>query len=267
MSKKLKLWTGLGLCATLVASAATASPQHSHKMHNAGPAKHLQLADASGGEGEGEGMSAAGAGDDVAFAVLLGLVEGHLRAGTTLYRAGEIDMCKTHIKHPGDEIYVDLKPLLDARGSKGFAAELDAVAAAVEAGKPSDEVDAHAATLFAAIDSIRPTKEAAPVTAVIKDLIRTAAEEYEIGVKGGKIDNVHEYQDAWGFTQTSKAMLAGLSAEAKTEHASEVAAIEAELAVLDALWPDLAGKAPVTGEAKTLFAAAAKIELIGLGMK
>jgi hypothetical protein len=267
MSKKLNLWTGLGLGATMVASAAIAAPHGSHKILNAPHAKHFQLADTGEGGGEGEGAAAGGTNDDVTFATMLGLVEGHMRAGTALYRAGEADMAKTHMKHPADEIYADLKPLLEARGSKGFATELEAVAAAVEAGKPSADVDALVETLFASIAAIRPTKEAAPVTMVIKDLLRTAGEEYAIGVKDGKIDNVHEYQDAWGFTQTAKVMLAGLSADEKTEHADEISKIETELASLDTLWPDIAGKAAVTTKADALFAAAAKIELIGLGMK
>jgi hypothetical protein len=267
MSNKLKLWTGLGLGASLVASAAIAAPYVSHKMLNAPHAKQFQLADSGEGGGEGEGAESGTANDDVTFSTLLGLVEGHMRAGTALYRAGEADMAKTHMKHPGDEIYGDLKPLLDARGLKGFAPELEAVAAAVEAGKPAAEVDALVETLFAAIASTRPTKEAAPTAEVIKNLIRTAAEEYAIGVKDGKLDNVHEYQDAWGFTQTAKAMLVNLSAEEKAEHAGDIAKIEAELASLDALWPDLAGKTPVSGKAEVLFGAAAKIELVGLAMK
>jgi hypothetical protein len=267
MSNKLKLWTGLGLGATLVASAAIAAPHGSHKMLNAPHAKHFLLADSGEGGGEGEGGESSAGNDDVTFSTLLGLVEGHIRVGTALYRTGEADMAKTHMKHPSDEIYGDLKPLLDARGSKGFAPELEAVAVAVEAGKPAAEVDALAEALFAAIAATRPVKEAAPAAEVIKNLIRTAGEEYALGVKDGKLDNVHEYQDAWGFTQTAKAVLANLSTEEKAEHAGNIAKIEAELASLDALWPDLAGKTPVSGKAEVLFAAAAKIELAGLAMK
>jgi hypothetical protein len=264
MTKTLKLWTGLGITAGLVAVSVQAGAATPHQHENG---KLIQLAQ-SGEGGEGGEGGAAAAGGDAGFLALLGYVEGHMRVGTALYSMGEVEHAKTHMKHPADEIYTELKPLLDQRGLAGFASELEAVSAAVEAGKPADEVMTLVETLFTAIHAQRPSQLTGPLAAeTVKQMVRTAAEEYAIGVKEGKIDNVHEYQDAWGFVQTAQQLIASLPQAEQDSHRDALGNITAELNALDPLWPDIAGKAPVTGSADTLFAAAAKIELAALSMK
>lgn len=93
------------------------------------------------GEG-GEAGALAAENPKVAILTALGLVEGHLWVGLATYRASQAEEAKTHMKHPGDELYADLEPLLTAQGLPGFAEELTALAEAVEGGGPPAEAEA-----------------------------------------------------------------------------------------------------------------------------
>jgi hypothetical protein len=262
----IRFWTQLGAAAALTAGSLSTAAQPSLHVADAIVAQPglLHLADTAG---EGEGAEAEVSQDDAAYAAQLGYVLGHMRVGTALYAKGEADMSKTHMKHPRDEIYAELEPVLKARKAPGFATELDALASAVKAGAPVAEAETKFAALETAIAKNMPAMSASLAAKTAQLMVRTAAEEYEIGVKNGKIDNLHEYQDAWGFVETAKVMLAGLPAAERAEHKAQIEAIEAEITNLTSLWPDIAGKAEVKGDAKQLFAAAAKIELQALAME
>ena len=264
MEYKMKLWVGLGLAASLATSGMVQANGTKHIDHG-----NILLAEASGEGGEGGGEAGTDAGaegpDDAAYLVSLSLMEGHMRVGTELYGMGEADMAKTHMKHPRDEIYTALEPALLARKAPDFAGALDAVGQTVNAGGDAAEAKQRFQDFEKAIHAARPQAlEAATAAKAVVQLIRTAAEEYAIGIKDGKIDNLHEYQDAWGFTQVAAQILASLSDEERAEHKNEIAGLEAEIAGLAGLWPDLAGKKPVTTTAKALFVAAAKMELLAL---
>jgi hypothetical protein len=263
MEHKIKLWVGLGLGLGLATSLATGNMVQASGTPHANHGKIL-LADASGeggeGGGEGGGDATAKGSDDTAFLVSLSLMEGHMRVGTELYGRGEAEMAKTHMKHPRDEIYTALEPALKARKAPDFAAALDAVGQAVNAGGSAEEVKKLYDVFADALHLARPPSlEASTAANAAVQLVRTAAEEYAVGVKDGKIDNIHEYQDAWGFTQVAAQILATLSEAERTEHQKEIEGLEAEIAGLAALWPDLAGKA--------LFVAAANMELLALDIK
>jgi hypothetical protein len=266
MVQNIKLWVGLGIAASLVAGAqahAGQSPLH------AGNGKILLAQNGGeGGEG-GEGGSGAGDGlNDAIFLSQLALIEGHMLVGAELYKAGEAEMAKTHMKHPRDEIYESLESTLAIRKSPDFAVALDAVGNAVTAGAPAEEVGRLHAAFAEAIHKARPQSlEAATAANAAIALVRTAAEEYEEGVKDGKIVELHEYQDAWGFVRVAAQILASLSDEERNEHKVEIGKMETELGKLGKLWPDVAGKMPVNGSAKDLFAAAARMELAALEIK
>jgi hypothetical protein len=217
-----------------------------------------------GGEG-GEGTAGAGAAGPTALLVALGLVEGHIRAGAALYAMGEQAMAASHMKHPGDEIYADLVPMLEAAGAEGFAVELEALAAAVESGAEQPAVTDAEAAVVRRIESARGASGASPYerARAIEALVRTAAEEYAIGIVDGQVANLHEYQDAWGFVQVAKEQAARL-ADADPEVA---AALGEALAATDALFPGLAPQGTVDGDAGILLGAAARIELAGLQLR
>ncbi|MFN2330103.1 MAG: hypothetical protein ABR612_14425, partial [Chromatocurvus sp.] len=140
----------------------------------------------AGGEGEGEGEGAARPADlktdDQAY---LGLIRGHLRVGHELHRAGHTDMATTHIKHPRDELYAGLVPALQTRGAATFDDELSMLAERVTSdASPSAVAEAYLA-LESGITDAETVAGASLKTSLlsIMDLIRTAGEEYALGVE------------------------------------------------------------------------------------
>lgn len=267
MAKTLKFWTGLGIAAvsgTIVAEAATLDAAVKPLKEPSG--KSILLADSSGEAGESGGLAT---GDDRSdYLKDLGLVEGHMLAGVALYKAGDLAAAKTHMKHPGDEIYAELMPHFARLGVKGFADELEAVAKSIEANATAGEVDRLMAELHAEIVESRSAALTARETAkVISLLLREAAEDYEKGIKEGQVADAHEYQDAWGFTQSAKSVLADLAEAEREEHPGPIGEITAELAKAEAVFPDVSGKQAGTADSSVLAIAASNVELIASSIK
>lgn len=271
---KIRVVTPKGWSALTLAGAAFG-------LAVAGPAKAgplpqgpetLWLAQATeGGEG-GEGGEAGtqASGDEVVeFLTDLGLIEGHLRAGVALYRAGLADQAASHMKHPQDEIYDELSYHLADFGAKGFADELTALAGAVEGGQPVETVEAALAEVLKEIAEARDhagASEAAEAQAMVA-ILRQAADEYGAGVKDGNVAALHEYQDAWGFVEVVRAQAEHMAGE---DDAAEKAFGQKALAALDearVALPDVSPEGRTLGDASALHAAAATVELAAYRLK
>ena len=271
-----RLWRSFALAgaAALVSTAPLAADTMAKHDQTAMGAK-LWLAQATteggeGGEGGEAGAAAAPAAEDAAtgYLPMLLLIEGHLQVGVALYRDGKPDLAITHMKHPKDEIYTELEAELTEYGAAGFATELDSLAAAVEAGKPVAEVDAAFAAVVAKISDAKAKGDTAPrnVFNAIVTTVRIAADEFGIGIVDGKVANLHEYQDAWGFILASKDSATRLAA---SDDPDVKAAAEKTLAALAEAETAFNGLAPeaVEGNAFILMSAAAKIELAASRIK
>jgi hypothetical protein len=105
------------------------------------------------------------------------------------------------------------------------------------------------------------------MTSAVVILLRKAADDYGSAVTGGSVQMPKEYQNAWGFAQAAKNLMADLSAKEREEHPGPLAEIDAALANLEPLWPDLAGVKPLSADQHLLAAAAAKVELASLAIK
>ncbi|MFQ5564429.1 MAG: hypothetical protein ACE5FO_12780 [Parvularculaceae bacterium] len=272
MARRLKLLTGLSTLALSGALALSACGGEGEAEGAEGEGARVlaassegEGAEGEGGEGEGESEGAASADpvtDDVEYLKRLGLVRGHLVAFIELTRAGAPDAAATHAKHPQSELYADLIPAFEARGKKGFADALDALNDAAASGADVE------AAYAAAKDAIRAT---APKTSnrnellAIAGLVRTAAEEFAIGVgEDGEISNAHEYQDAYGFVTVAGQFLDSLSTEDKAE-ADAIAFAKEQVEGLSAAFPGWRAER-TDGETSLLFGAAARIEIAALGL-
>ncbi|SHJ22633.1 hypothetical protein SAMN04488012_10647 [Palleronia salina] len=206
-----------------------------------------------GGEG-GERGAMPGPSDAAQLLLALGLIEGHLTAGAAVRAEGETEIAMTHMKHPEDEIYSDLVPQLEAAGAEGFAAELQALTAAVQDG---GDVEAARDAAQAKIEAARDAADATQADRVraIAALTRVAADEYDIGIAAdGSISNLHEYQDAWGFIQVANRMAERL--EPGETRDKVVAALAPTADVFPAILP----QGTVEGSADVLYGAAARID-------
>ena len=225
------------------------------------------------GEGEGEGEGAAATeltSDDLAYLTHLSLIKGHLYVGAELYKAGHIEHAKTHMKHPESELYADLVPALEARGTAGFAKELTAVSDAVNEEKGVEAVQTALDTLLAAIDTNAMAVSETSATPAEKlklvvQLLRTAADEYAIAVVDGKMENAHEYQDAFGFTTIATDLVEGIESDESAVTDAKAATL-AILADVKPHWPGLIPPETLKTEAGALYGAAAQIELLALGL-
>lgn len=272
MRKQIRVWSSLGLAA-LAGSQATqaANTDEVAKGIQATPQAYMQLAENSGeGEGgEGEGAAASSEMDDAAYLTQLALMQGHLRVGTELYAVGAADMAVTHMKHPSDELYAGLKEAFEKRGVKGFDRELETLAKAVETKAPAEEVAAaRAAVDMAIVKAMAAAKSDGSTTLqAVVGLLREAGEEFEVGVKDGKIVNLHEYQDAYGFTAIARDMTEAAKATAKPEQKAVFDTVLAEIDKLKGVWPDISGEKPPGGDAKAILVAASKVELASYDLK
>ena len=130
------------------------------------------------------------------------------------------------------------------------------------------EVEAAYNAVIAKIEAARTsgTISARATFDAIIAVTRVAAEEYAVGVVDGKIVELHEYQDAWGFVETAKSLADGLAGSADPDISA--AAVKARQA-LDGTATAFAGLVPeaISGEGNEIIAAAGAIELAASGIK
>ena len=222
---------------------------------------------------EGEGAATAGAElatDDVGYLTRLGLIRGHLAVGYALYQQELPLLSETHMKHPREEIYASVVPAFEARGCDGFANDLTALTEAVTARAAQEQVAAIYEGLTANIarcEQPASTSDPAVLAKVIENLLRTAGVEYQIGVIDGAIDNLHEYQDAWGFTQVADAWARSAAFVDSASAAAVAAQLQDIIAGLEGLWPSLNPEAGVDEDAARLFGAAARVQIAALPLR
>ncbi len=205
--------------------------------------------------------------DKSAYLTQLWLIEGHLRAGTQLYAAGEAAMAATHMKHPEDELYADIKPAFAVYGASGFEGELRAIAADVVGAAETEIVQTHFADLRRAIAdaAARAKPNFADELRAAAQTLRVAAEEYDHGVKDGAIVNIHEYQDAHGFTATIVERLTALTPTIPAEENAIAGALEAARTAA-AVTPSVLPPAEITARSEIISEAATQIESIALSL-
>lgn len=268
MYEKRKVWLAVG-AAVLGTTAAHAAHADLEPLQQQNMTIVAPFAGAGEGEGEGEGE---GSGvvdlrvNDSAYLARLGLIRGHLYVGKKLYDQGHLAMAKTHMKHPEDELYAALVPAFSARGVEGFGTQLSALADAVNNEQGDDAVNAAYDDLLVAITATEQVQEKAvkDVLMSLSTMLLTAAAEYDIGVKSGEVVNVHEFQDAYGFTTIAKARIGELTEVQKDANAAALAEVEEILAGLPELWPTITPAGTVEGDSSELYGAAARIELATL---
>ena len=126
----------------------------------------------------------------------LAFMSGHVSAGIALYHAGELKMAASHLMHPVSETPADERIGLN---DIGFNLEIfESVSAALETHESEaillpllEEAEKH-------LDVMREKAGGDPIK-IIRFLLETSVEEYSVGVRDGKLTDVGEYQDAFGF--------------------------------------------------------------------
>lgn len=201
--------------------------------------------------------------DDVEYIHQLGLIRGHLIAFMDLYRAGAKDMAMRHAKHPSNEIYNDLVPAFEARGLDGFSDELSVI---LDIAMANGAVDDAYTEFVMRVDAHMPGAPVSINLLAIAAMIETAGEEYALGVDvDGKIVQPHEYQDAYGFLNAARELLA--SEETTDINESEAITLAHEqldqaLGQFSALLVE-----ETEGQVSVIYQAASTIEAVGLALR
>jgi len=275
METRNRIWVGLGV--VVAASAAfyigTNSDSDMAGMDHSVMAgmDHSVMAGAEGGGKGGEegGSTEDAIASDAVYLGQLAFIRGHLNVGVNLYREGLVEAAATHMKHPGDELYADLLPAIEARGAEDFADQLETLALAVENQQPLSDVEQANTNLLEAIaaaESVVTEQDARTLGAVIVDLVRTAAAEFDIATADdGALENEHEYQDSLGFVRIANDLLEVLAG--KTDNADAVAAIRVQLETLLPIWPSLQAPQHLATEPSVIYGAASRIETAVLSLQ
>lgn len=264
----LRLWTTLALAA----GATTATGQAIAPTFAVPAISPFVLVQSGGEAGEagegGEAGALATVDGSVALLAALGLIEGHLRTGMALLATADAAGSGIHANHPREEIYADIEPLLEAQGVAAFADELAALSDAVASGASAAATQAAFDALLARFAEVRDAASPADRLTALSQVLRTAADEYGIGVVDGAIANLFEYQDAYGFVQMARAeaeRLAALPDPAAAAAGTEVRGFLADTEAAFARGVAPVGAMPTDGVPR-LSGAAARIELAALAL-
>jgi hypothetical protein len=286
MKTKSKIWLGVGAFvvvgsgatggAPLAAEAASGvSAQRAPAMATATPhlgrivvaqhAGHDQPTNNEAGEG-GESKGLANLPPELAFAVRIALLRGHLLIGDELVKQQQWNAALPHFLHPTEEIYGDLKDQLGDYQVPAFDAALKALSDVVKA-KKGDYAKAIKAVndALAAADAGMKAKQQANwpgfVVEAAVEAIKSATGEYQQAIVGGKIAKPVEYQDARGFIWQGDRMIESVAVDAQKKDPAALAQVRAGLAELKKAFPSAMPPLTLIKDHATVLGDVAGIEL------
>ena len=105
-------------------------------------------------------------------------------------------MAAPHLLHPVSETHKSERDGLEELGFKSFLFE--EVSLAIETKKPASEVKDLLTESRNNLSFLSKKVGGDPIE-IIKFLLKTSNEEYNLAFTSGKLKNFGEYQDAWGF--------------------------------------------------------------------
>src|SRR5262245_45689880 len=194
------------------------------------------------GEG-GESKGIANLPPELAFAVRLALLRGHLLVGDELVSQKQWNAALPHFLHPLEELYDDLRDPLAEYNVPPFEDALQTLAQIVKAKKGGNEYlrafkavnDAAVAADAAVRDKQADTSGFVAEAAI--ETIKSAASEYENAIVGGSLAKPVEYQDARGFIWHAERMIESVAAGLQTKDANALKQVRAGFAELKRIFP------------------------------
>jgi hypothetical protein len=282
MRTKTKIWLGVGAFVVIETTATGGSARlgpetfawlsarphlpavaaAAGRMHVAQDADHARDA----GEG-GEAGTLAGLPPELAFAVRVALLRGHLVVGDELVKQQQWNAALPHFLHPTEEIYGDIQGELAGYNVPPFDGALRALAQAVKGRKGgADYVKALKAVndALAAADAgmkARQSNWSGFVVEAAVEALKAASGEYQQAIVGGRIAKPVEYQDARGFVWEAERMIESVAADLQKQNAPALREVRAGMAELKLAFPSsIPPRTPVKDHA-TLLGDVSRIEL------
>ena len=252
-----EMFPGLSAGPRLPAAAATAG-----RMHITQDADHARDA----GEG-GEVGTLAGLPPELAFAVRVALLRGHLLVGDELIKQQQWNAALPHFLHPTEEIYGDIQGELAGYNVPPFDGALKALAQVVKGRKGGAD---YAKALKAVDDALaaadagmkaRQSNWSGFVVEAAVEALKAASGEYQQAIVGGRIAKPVEYQDARGFIWQAERMIESVAADLQKQNAPALREVRAEMAELKLAFPSpMPPRTPVKDHA-TVLGDVSRIEL------
>ena len=284
MRTKSKIWLGVGVCVVAGTTASAAvkpvaamlAPRSSEagpRMEAANPgaattapipvAQHIEPGKEAGEGGEGKGL--ANLPTDLAFAVRIALLRGHLLVGDELVKQQQWNAALPHFLHPTEEIYDDIKVQLDDYNLPQFDGALKALADAVKSKRADYAIRLKAVNdALAAVDANMKANLdnwAGFVVEAAVEALKAATGEYQLAIVNGRIAKPVEYQDARGFIWQAQRMIDGVAPNLQKKDPAALGAVRTGLAELKKAFPSaVPPKLPVKDHAAVL-ADVARIEV------
>lgn len=224
MARKLKIWAGLGMAlAVLPTQASFVTPAAAASVAGeAGETATVAHADSSQAE----------------YIAALGLLEAYVQLADKLKSADA--------KKRAQELVVELTPNLTKHKTQITAVALSKMS-----------------TTHHAIKIARGTGEdvaAHHMVMAVVQLLHRSSEEYLASDPSAKPGVLSGQQKAWGLVQAARSIMKDVTPAERAEHKAPLAEVDAALAKLDVLWPDLKSNRPSQQDPHLLAAAAAKVE-------
>jgi hypothetical protein len=194
------------------------------------------------GEG-GESQGLANLPPDLAFAVRVTLLRGHLLVGDELVRQQQWNAALPHFLHPTEEIYGDIRDQLAGYRVPPFDGSLKALSDVVKAKKGGAEytkaLKAVHDALGAADAGMKARQSDWPgfVVEAAVEALKAATGEYQQAVVGGKIAKPVEYQDARGFILQADRMIESVAPDLQRKDSAALDQVRAGLAELKKAFP------------------------------
>jgi hypothetical protein len=232
--------------------------QHDHAAPAQAPA-------AQGGEG-GEGNAIANLPPELAFAVRIALIRGHLGVGDELVKQKQWNAALPHFLHPIEELYGDIRDVVSNYKTPQFEDALKTLADAVKA--------KNSAAYAKALKPVNDAMAAADIGLMAKEAdwpgfmaeagietIKTSAEEYMEALDGRRIVKPVEYQDARGFIWQGDRMIESVAPALQAKDAEALKQVRAGIVELKKIFPAPMPPRMAVEDHAALLAIIAKIEL------
>jgi len=181
---------------------------------------------------------------DLAFGRSIALIRGHLLAGEELVAQRRWNEAYPHFSYPTEEIYGVIREQLRTYRTPPFDGALKALARAVKFHSsrqyPKDLAKVDAA-LTAADAGLKASEADWPyfTVAVVVEVVRTAANEYEDAIADGQIVHAVGYRTARGFILQADRMIEDAAQQLPPADAPALAEIRARVAQFKAAFATL----------------------------
>ena len=191
----------------------------------------------------GQVPALAGLNEEQAYLANIAMIRGHLNVGNELYAAGKASDSLPHFLHPVEELYGELKEVMDEKHVSPFKADLEKLSGLVKRKVPAQQVQEQTEVVMSRLTeatSIIPAKtlsDPAFMLPVVVGMLRTVTDEYKEAFEGDTIANPVEYQDSLGFARVANAMIEVMTPALTAKDADAANQLREQMNTLLTTWP------------------------------